>query len=194
MTEIGVVDAAYHKTCNDTFYQDYLEGRLDIHKYLEFALEPLSRYTMDELCRWREEFMRNRIEPLYLAAANRLLAEHRNRGDYLLIITATNRFVTEPIAKALGVDDLIATEPEIVEGRFTGRIQGVPSYKAGKVTRLEHWLKTHPFQLQEACFYSDSHNDIPLLERVGRPVAVDADAELTRVAKERGWEIMSLRA
>lgn len=193
LIELGIVDAAHHKATNDVFYQDYLEGRLDIHKYLEFALEPLTRFSMEQLHAWRADFLRKRIEPLFLDAAVRLLSLHRAKGDYLLIITATNRFVTEPIAKALGVDDLIATDPEVVNGQFTGKIQGTPSYKEGKVTRLEHWLKSHPHSLEEACFYSDSHNDIPLLERVGRPVVVDADAELTRVARERGWEIMSLR-
>lgn len=193
LIDLGVVDGQRHQEQNDRFYQDYLEGRLDILRYLEFALAPLAAHDLDTLHRWRQQFVEERIRPLRLPMADALLNQHRNAGDTLLIITATNRFVTEPIARSLGVDNLIATDPEIVNGRYTGRVAGVPSYRDGKVTRLQSWLTQYPHDLATAWFYSDSHNDIPLLEQVGNPVAVDPDATLQQVASTRGWPVISLR-
>jgi HAD superfamily hydrolase (TIGR01490 family) len=193
LVDEGIVDTGQFKRANDRFYQDYLDGSLDIQKYLEFSLEPLTRHSMEELVILRHRFVETRIKPIMLPAAIALLAQHRNRGDYLMIITATNRFVTEPIARLFGVDHLIATDPELLNNRYTGRISGVPSFQAGKVTRLNHWLEHSSESLEGAFFYSDSHNDLPLLELVDTPVAVDPDKTLEAFAKERGWKILSLR-
>ncbi len=194
LIDLGLVDGAAHRHANDAFYQDYLAGTLDIQRYLEFALQPLARFPLEQLLIWRQTFIEQRIRPLLLPDALALLQRHRGLGHTLLIITATNRFITEPIATLLGVDDLIATDPEMRDGHFTGRISGIPSYRQGKVTRLETWLLDHPHDLTQAHFYSDSHNDIPLLERVGHPVAVDADPTLLETARRRGWPTLSLRS
>lgn len=189
----GIVDAQVYREANDRFYRDYQSGALDIHTYLAFALEPLARHSVAELGVLHDEFMRTMIAPMRLAKADALLAEHRARGDFLLIITATNAFVTRPIAASLGVDAILATEPELRNGRYTGKITGTACFREGKVTCLNEWLQAHPHDLAMACFYSDSHNDLPLLNMVGKPVAVDPDDTLRAVAAERGWPILSLR-
>jgi len=189
----GIVDGELYRTSNDLFYRQYQDGTLDIHAYLAFALEPLTRYGADELAVLHAEFMRSTIAPLRLRKADALLDEHRARGDRLLIITATNAFITRPIARWLGVDDILATEPERRGDRYTGRITGTACFREGKVTRLHEWLAEHPFDLREASFYSDSQNDLPLLELVGRPVAVDPDDTLRATASQRDWSIISLR-
>jgi HAD superfamily hydrolase (TIGR01490 family) len=148
---------------------------------------------MEELEAWREAFMSKKVAPMMLEKAAQLLAEHREQGHTLMIITATNRFITEPIAHKLGVEHLIATEPELVNGRFTGEVAGTPSFQEGKVERLYDWLSGHGENLAGAWFYSDSRNDVPLLEKVDNPVAVDPDPTLEQIARERGWKVMSLR-
>lgn len=193
LIELGVVDGADYKATNDRFYQDYLQGQLDIDAYLRFALAPLGRYPLPQLHAWRDAFMRDKIAPIMLPAATALLAEHRAAGDTLMIITATNDFVTQPIARALGVPTLIATQAELRDGRYTGQVVGVPSYREGKVTRLQDWLAAERQDLAGSWFYSDSHNDLPLLQRVSHPVAVDPDAVLREVAESRGWPVLSLR-
>jgi HAD superfamily hydrolase (TIGR01490 family) len=193
LVDRGLVDADHYRNSNDRFYHQYQSGELDVHAYLAFALEPLTHHSLETLSALHAEFMRDIIAPMRLAKAEQLLAEHRQRGDFLLIITATNAFVTRPIAEALGVDDLIATEPELMHGRYTGRVVGMPSFREGKVARLRAWLDERGSDLAGASFYSDSHNDLPLLEQVERPVAVDPDPTLYRVAIERGWPVISLR-
>lgn len=189
----GLVDEEQFRATNDRYYHQYQSGQLDIHAYLAFALEPLTRHSVDELQALHIEFMRDMVAPMRLAKADALLAEHRARGDYLLIVTATNAFVTRPIAASLGVDDIIATEPELKNGRYTGRIVGTPSFREGKVTRLNEWLHDHDFDLAGSSFYSDSQNDLPLLEMVDKPVAVDPDDTLRATAIARGWPVISLR-
>jgi len=189
----GIVDAAEYGAANDRFYRAYQDGTLDILMYLEFALEPLTRFSLPELKQLHDEFMRTQIAPLRLPKADALLAEHRSRGDYLLIITATNAFITRPIGESLGVDALLATEPELRDGRYTGGVTGTPCFRDGKVTCLREWLQRHPYDPAEAYFYSDSHNDLPLLAMVGKPVAVDPDGTLRAEAQARGWPIISLR-
>lgn len=188
-----LVDSEEYRIANDGFYQDYKAGTLDIHAYLRFSLAPLTRYSMAELAELHNEFMQTYIEPMMLPKAHALLQEHRTRGDYLLIITATNGFVTYPIAKRLGVDDILATEPEIINDCYTGNSVGTPCFQDGKVVRLQEWLKTHQYDLNGAYFYSDSINDLPLLEQVTYPIAVDPDERLEAIAKERNWKVMSLR-
>jgi HAD superfamily hydrolase (TIGR01490 family) len=192
----GVVDRDFYESRNRDFYEQYKAGSLDIHEFLAFALEPLARHTPAELARWHGEFMAERILPLIGQPARDLVARHAAQGDLLAIVTATNAFVTAPIARELGVPHLIATEPEEVDGRYTGRPRGTPCFQAGKVVRLEEWLAARDASLAsfaESWFYSDSANDLPLLERVTRPVAVDPDARLAAVAARRGWPVVSLR-
>ncbi|CAA0115461.1 putative phosphatase [BD1-7 clade bacterium] len=189
----GVVDDDVYKAANDHFYQQYQSGGLDIDEYLQFALEPLTRFSMPELAELHQEFMRTVIEPMFLEQAHQLLQKHRDAGDFLLIITATNAFVTHPIGRALGVDAILATDPEIVAGQYTGRYVGFPCFQYGKVERLLAWLTETGHSLEGSYFYSDSHNDLPLLEMVDFPYAVDADDTLKEHAEAEGWPIISLR-
>nr|WP_213017637.1 MULTISPECIES: HAD family hydrolase [Halomonas] len=193
LLEQGAVDPVAYREANERFMADYNAGTLDMAAFLEMALKPLAENTPEQLAAWHQQFMVSKIEPNILPKAEELLARHRTKGDTLLIITATNRFITAPIANRLGVDDLIAVDPEIVDGRYTGRVAGTPSYREGKVTRLKQWLEGQEFTMDGAWFYSDSHNDLPLLEQVEHPVAVDPDDTLRKVAEERQWRIMSLR-
>ena len=189
----GRVDAAAYRARNDAFYADYCAGKLDVVAYQSFTQAILARTEAAELARWQAEFMRDVIEPLILAKGEALLQEHRAAGDKLVIITATNRFVTAPIAERLGVETLIATECGMQDGRYTGQITGTPCYQGGKVTRLNEWLAETGYNLDGAYFYSDSCNDLPLLEAVANPVAVDPDEVLRATATERGWPVISLR-
>ncbi len=189
----GIVDADTYKEANDYFYQQYQQGGLDIFEFLEFALKPLANHPKEQLQQWHQQFMQEVIEPIMLPKAKTLLDEHRAKGDYLLIITATNLFVTEPIAKSLGVDHIIATLPEQINGVYTGKVEGTPCFQAGKVERLNEWLQQTGHSLKGSYFYSDSHNDLPLLEIVDNPVVVDADEKLTATASARDWPIISLR-
>jgi len=191
--ELGAVDRASYERENERFYEDYREGRLDIMAFLAFSLRPLSQHPREELDAWHRRFMQEKIEPLITPAAEQLVARHRAAGDTLMIITATNAFVTAPIAARLGIPHLIATEPETQGDRFTGRVAGVPSFRDGKVSRLQAWLSQHATTLDGSSFYSDSHNDLPLLERVSHPVAVDPDNVLAEHARRRGWPVISLR-
>ncbi|MDY6815974.1 MAG: HAD family phosphatase [Pseudomonadota bacterium] len=193
LVEEGLVDAEEYRKANDRFYQEYLNGELDIFHYLRFALQPLARHEMDQLLAWREAFLEKKVRPMMQDKARELLDQHRQQGHTLMIITATNRFVTEPIADLLGVEHLIATEPELVNGRYTGEVAGVPSFRDGKVTRLNDWLDHHKRTLEGAWFYSDSHNDVPLLKQVENPVAVDPDPRLEALARQSGWPVISLR-
>ncbi len=193
LCERGILDGATHKARNDAFYQDYLAGRLNITDYLNFTLDIFGRTEMAQLDAWHREFMAECIEPIILPKALALLDTHRAAGDKLVIITATNRFVTAPIAARLGVDTLLATECEMVDGRYTGRTTDVPCFKEGKVIRLNRWMQENGYTLDGATFYSDSMNDLPLLEQVAHPVAVDPDPNLLAEAQKRGWPVMSLR-
>lgn len=189
----GIVDAAGFKATNDQFYEDYLAGQLDIHAYQRFVLKILTEHPLEQLLRWREAFMAQEIAPLMLPGAAELLAQHRAQGHFLLIITATNDFITQPIAEQLGVDHLLATTAGQDGSGYTGDITGVPCYREGKITRLEAWLADTGHDLAGAYFYSDSHNDLPLLRKVDNPVAVDPDPTLAATAREQGWPIISLR-
>ncbi|MGO3701386.1 MULTISPECIES: HAD family hydrolase [Halomonas] len=193
LLEQGAVDPVAYREANERFMADYKAGTLDMAAFLEVALKPLADNTPEQLAAWHQQFMASKIEPHILSKAEELLARHRTRGDTLLIVTATNHFITAPIAERLGVDYLIAVNPEMENGRYTGRVSGIPSYREGKITRLHEWLEDKDFTLDGAWFYSDSHNDLPLLEEVDHPVAVDPDDTLRQVAEQRQWRIMSLR-
>lgn len=189
----GLVDGDRYERENQRFYDDYKAGSLDIMEFLAFSLAPLADIPMPRLLTLRKQFMQEVISPLLLPKAHALLDEHRSRGDRLLVITATNSFVTAPIVTAYGIDTLIATEPEMHDGRYTGRVAGIPSFQRGKVERLEQWLAREGENLADSHFYSDSLNDLPLLEQVTHPVAVDPDDTLRDHAQARGWPIISLR-
>lgn len=192
----GVLDREVYEARNQAFYDQYKAGTLDIHEFLDFQLKPLSRHSRAQLDQWHARFMDEKIRPIMLQKSRELLARHREAGHVLLIVTATNSFVTAPIAREFGVEHLIATEPEQVDGAFSGRVSGTPSFREGKVARLEEWLAARGKgwgDVAESWFYSDSLNDLPLLSRVGHPVAVDPDATLRAHAEAQGWPVMSLR-
>jgi HAD superfamily hydrolase (TIGR01490 family) len=196
LVDRGVLDRASYEAQNAAYFEQYKAGTLDIHEYLGFALRPLAEHAPADLARWHEEFMRTRIAPMIGEAARTLVHDHLKRGDLCAVVTATNSFVTAPIARAFGIVHLIATEPESRSGRFTGRVAGTPCFREGKIARVDAWLAAQgrPLaQFDESSFYSDSHNDLPLLERVSRPVAVDPDAQLASEAARRGWPVISLR-
>lgn len=193
LIEVGAVSRDHYERENLRFYNDYKSGALDIDEFLAFQLAPLSRYPRATLDQWHRQFMADKIEPIILDGARALVERHRRAGDTLVIITATNRFITGPIAERFGVDALLATEPEEIKGQFTGRYVGTPCFRDGKVVRLNAWLAKNGKTLADSHFYSDSHNDIPLLEIVSHPVAVDADETLTRYAKDKHWQMISLR-
>jgi len=190
--EKGIVGEGYRRR-NDAYYEDYLAERLNVVEYIEFTLEPLTAYRLDELGALQREFMARKIKPMRLPKAEALLAEHRDKGDRLLIMTSTNRLITEPIAASLQVDELLATELEIDDNRLTGRLAGRPCSGEGKVLRLKERLAETGESLRGSSFYTDSINDLPLLEIVDHPVAVDPDDSLRNLAASRGWKVMSLR-
>ncbi|HEY6241476.1 MAG TPA: HAD family hydrolase [Burkholderiales bacterium] len=196
LIERGVLARADYETKNDHFFLQYKEGRLDIHEFLDFQLAPLARHPRETLDEWHAEFMRTRIKPMIRAKGMELVRRHRRHGDLCAIVTSTNAFITAPIAREFAVDHLLATELELRDGSFTGKPSGTPSFRQGKVTRLAEWLGSRGQTLASfsaSWFYSDSQNDLPLLERVTHPVAVDPDDVLRQVAAERGWQIMSLQ-
>ncbi|NLQ18128.1 HAD family hydrolase [Marinomonas sp. M1K-6] len=193
LVEKGLVDTQVYKAANDKFFLQYQSGTLDIYEYLAFSLAPLSQFSNAELADLHHTFMQEKIQPMMQAKANALVKHHKDQGHFLLMITATNQFVTGPIADALGMDHIIAPVPEIIDQHYTGKIVGIPSFQAGKVTRLNEWLAETGHSMQDSYFYSDSRNDLPLLELVTHPIAVDADETLTRIAKDRGWQHISLR-
>jgi HAD superfamily hydrolase (TIGR01490 family) len=193
IADLGIVDGDEYRRHNDAFYGDYCRGALDIYAYQRFVLAPLAGIGLQELARWHAQFMREKIVPLVLPKAQALVDSHRAQGHSLMIITATNAFITAPIAQLFGIDTLIATLPEQKNGFYTGDIEGVPCYREGKVVRLEQWLSDQQEKMNGSYFYSDSHNDLPLLSLVDNPVAVDPDDELRKQAELRSWTVLSLR-
>jgi len=193
LVEQKLVDSDEYAEANTQFYNDYCQGKLDINEYLNFALSFLAEHPLEKLHQWRDQFIDEKIRPLVLPAAQQLVEKHRAQGDQLMVITATNRFVTEPIVELFNIPNMLATEPELINGRYTGQYIEEPCYQHGKVIRLENWLKTNHQNLDNSTFYSDSHNDIPLLEQVSHPVAVDPDKQLNQYAIDKGWSIISLR-
>jgi len=196
LIEQGVLDRELFEAKNLAFYEQYKAGTLDIHEFLDFQLKPLSRHARKVLDEWHEEFMRIKVRPMMGDKARELVKKHLAAGDVCVVITATNSFVTAPIVREFGIEHLIATDPEQKDGEFTGAVAGVPSFREGKVTRMEQWLGARGWEwssFEQSCFYSDSLNDLPLLSKVKRPVAVDPDATLRAHAEARGWPVISLR-
>ena len=194
----GVLDREIQEAKNNEFYEQYKAGTLDIHAFLDFQLRPLARHERPELDRWHDEFMATRIRPKITAAAKALVQQHRESNALMAIVTATNSFVTGPIAREFGIPHLIATIPgqDCASGRYNGKPHGLPSFREGKITRVEAWLESLGLwwgSFAQSHFYSDSHNDLPLMSLVTRPVAVDPDDTLRAHAREKGWPIISLR-
>ena len=197
LIETGVVDRDAYEQRNAGFFADYHAGTLDIHAFLEFQLKPMADNDYARLLAWRERFVSEKIVPMLLPAAKALVDQRLAEGDLVAVVTATNSFITRPIADLYGISHLVATEPELSDGRFTGRATGEPCFKAGKLTRVRDWLQSMDRDLGEfveSWFYSDSHNDLPLLSSVTHPVAVDPDPRLLEHASARGWPVMSWRS
>jgi len=195
LIERELLGRSEYEAKNDHFFRQYKEGRLDIHEFLDFQLAPLARHPREELDRWHAEFMSAKIRPIVRAKGRELVRKHLAQNHLCAIVTSTNAFITAPIARELGVPHLLATELEVRDGRFTGKPSGTPSFRQGKVTRLAEWLGGRGQTLasfEASWFYSDSHNDLPLLERVTHPVAVDPDDVLRSEAVARGWRVISL--
>lgn len=193
LVDHGIVDKEYYEQHNQKFYADYRHGTLDINAFLTFSLKPLALHDAQQLFLWRDMFIDSIIKPIVLEPALQLVDKHRQQGDVLMVITATNRFITEPIVKLFGIDNLLATTPEFVNGQYTGHYIDVPCFQAGKVTHLQNWLSNNTESLTGSWFYSDSHNDLPLLRLVDHPVAVDPDEKLLAAAQENNWPVISLR-
>ncbi len=193
LVDQGIVDRLVYDKINAKFYEDYQNGTLDMVAFLRFALAPLATHPIEQLHNWRQDFINTIIKPLLLDKAKALIEKHRAQGDTLLVITATNSFITAPIVALYGIEHLIATTPEMIDGKYTGNVNGVPCFQEGKVTRLNEWLTLNNEKLEGSYFYSDSHNDLPLLKLVDFPVAVDPDEKLRDFADTQKWEIISLR-
>lgn len=193
LVDHDIVDADYYEQQNDRFYREYKEGTLDINEFLAFSLKPLADHSLEQLYSWRHDFIARYIKPLITDKARALVEQHRAKEDTLMVITATNRFVTERIVAEFNIPNLLATEPEQSEHGYTGKVAGTPCFQEGKVTRLNAWLQEHNESLDNAWFYSDSHNDLPLLKQVENPVAVDPDETLLKHAQTTGWPVISLR-
>jgi HAD superfamily hydrolase (TIGR01490 family) len=193
LVDQNIVDRQLYKKMNDKFYADYESGCLDIFAYLEFSVEPLTQFSLQELDILHQQFMRDIIEPMKLDQAETLINHHRQAGDRVLVITSTNRFIVEPICKSLGINEIIATDLQIINGKYTGKVDGTPTFKEGKVERFNQWLKEQNTNNEGSYFYSDSINDMPMLLEVTYPIAVDPDPALRKEAESRHWEIISLR-
>ncbi len=201
LVKIGVVDHDYYAAQNERFYNDYKAGRLDIYAFLDFALKPLADHSREQLNQWHEQFMADVIRPNLQKSAIELVKKHQDQGDLCCVVTATNSFVTRPIVAAFGIPHLIATEPEVIgsqsTGQFMGKVAGLPNFREGKVTRLENWLQTQNLaweQLSQSYFYSDSINDLPLLQKVTHPIATNPDSKLRAEAEKNNWSVLELFA
>ena len=201
LARVGVVDSQYYAEQNERFYQDYKEGKLDIHAFLRFALKPLSEHSRAQLKEWHDAFMNEVIHGQLRQQALDLVKRHQDAGDLCCVVTATNSFVTRPIVERFGIEHLIATEPATTGdnplANFTGEVKGIPNFREGKIQRVHDWLASQNLaldQLSRSYFYSDSMNDLPLLEMVSNPVATNPDKRLRSEAAKRNWPILELFA
>ena len=201
LVKIGVVDSDHYARENERFYADYKAGRLDIYGFLAFALKPLSEHSREQLNIWHQQFMQEIILPNLRQSALDLVKKHQDQGDLCCVVTATNSFVTKPIVKAFGINNLVATEPEVIgnpeTGNFSGKVSGIPNFREGKITRVENWLASKNLNwdsFNDSYFYSDSINDLPLMEKVKQPIPTNPDERLRQQAIERAWPILELFA
>lgn len=192
LVDINVLDAEQHGRDNQRWYEAYTSGRLDIVEYNRWAFRLHRTYGSAQVTEWRDQYVRERAPRMIAKRTPEVLDWHRSRGHRILVITATSRFVAEPIVKLMGIDDMLGLENEVIDGEYTGELIGIPTFQGGKVDALDAWLADKP-ALDETWFYSDSHNDVPLLERVDNPIVVDGDETLLGIAKERGWQSVSFR-
>ena len=193
LVEQGIVDGAHYERENQRFYDQYRVGELDIYEFLDFQLRPLAEHGLASLQQWRKQYVEEKISPILLPKAHELIDRHRQQGDTLVVITATNRFITAPIVELYEIPHLLATEPELQDEQYTGKVAGTPCFQDGKVERLGDWLADNQQSLDNSWFYSDSHNDLPLLNKVTHPVAVDPDEILEQHARDHDWPVISLR-
>ncbi len=194
LCEKGIIeDTVSFQKMNEYFYQQYEVGKLDIYAWAEFSFKVLTEYSIDELNHLRQNFIQQKIEPIFLDKAQSCINQHKENGDTVLVITASNTFITAPIAEMYGINHLLATEPEFKDGRFTGKVSGVPCFQSGKIDNLMPWIEKHNKNLKGSYFYSDSHNDLPLLELVDNPVAINGDPRLTSTANKNGWPNLDWR-
>ena len=193
LVDQNIVDRQFYKKMNDKFYADYESGSLDIYAYLEFSVQPLTKFSIKDLQSLHQQFMSEVINPMKLDKAKDLINHHRQAGDRLLVITSTNRFIVEPICQSLGINEIIATDLESIDNKYSGKVIGTPTFQEGKVERFNQWLIEQKESSDGSYFYSDSINDMPMLLEVAYPIAVDPDSELRKEAESRNWEIISLR-
>jgi HAD superfamily hydrolase (TIGR01490 family) len=193
LTEQGIVDADVYARENTRFYDEYKNGTLDIYEFQAFSQQPLVENDTHKMLTLRTQFLKEKIEPIMSAASFKLINKHRDQGDTLVVITATNSFITKPITDNFGIKHLIATEPEIIDGKYTGKVDGIPCFQEGKVKRLNQWMNDNNKNLKGSWFYSDSHNDLPLLLEADNPVVVDGDEKLLEYARQHKWKTLSLR-
>lgn len=192
LVENRIVDGKVYEQQNARFYEQYKAGTLDILSFLAFSLGPLAQHDVAQLNKWHKEFMQQKILPMIGDKARALVEKHRLANDTLVMITATNHFVTSPIAREFDITHLIATNPEMKNGRYTGKVSGTPCFQEGKVDRIQSWLESNKLSLEDSWFYSDSHNDLPLLNLVKHPIAVNPDTQLKAEAERLHWPIMTL--
>ncbi len=192
LVEQGAVDREYYERTNREFYDQYKQGTLDIYEFSRFAFKPLSEHPLDTLKQWRADFVNQKIKPIITDKGIAAIEKHRQAGDHLIIITSTNQFITQPIAEIFGVHQLIAAQLKTLDGKYTGELD-VPCFAHHKIDRLNDWLKDSGLNLQGSYAYSDSHNDLPLLNAVDHPYAVDPDEKLRAHAMQNNWEIISFR-
>ena len=188
-----ITDRESFQKMNDYFYHQYEIGELDIYAWAEFSFKLLSEHSFDKLNQLRKDFMETKIRPIFLEKAQNCIDNHKKNGDSVLVITASNTFVTQPIVEMYGIEHLLATEPEFVSGRFTGKVSGIPCFQSGKIDNLMPWLEKNNENLIGSYFYSDSHNDLPLLELVDNPVAINGDPILMVAANDNGWTNLDWR-
>jgi HAD superfamily hydrolase (TIGR01490 family) len=189
LVEVGGVDNQNYQQKNQKFFDDYAIGKLDINEYLDFCLEPLGKYSVEQLNTWRAEFIEQKIKPIIGEKALKTVVKHKENGDTLLVITATNRFVTEKIVEIFDIDNLLATGVEFKDGKYTGKTIGTPCFQVGKITNLNEWLKGKDIDMKDSYFYSDSFNDLPMLELVDNPIVINGDEKLLQIAKQKNWKI-----
>jgi len=188
-----ITDRESFQKMNDYFYQQYEIGELDIYAWAEFSFKVLTEHSLDELNELRQQFVDTKIKPIFLEKAQSCINHHKVKGDTVLVITASNTFITKPIVEMYGIEHLLATKPEFKSGRFTGKVSGIPCFQSGKIDNLMPWLEQNNESLFGSYFYSDSHNDLPLLELVDNPIVVNSDKFLTSTANENGWQVFDWR-